>query len=143
MVINTMQDKVRLEVSMALEPVYTDAFISYIERKGFVPYFRNDTIADAIYMATELVMDRANDAKVGKEFMPPMESKSIGAGAKTKSHIGVSDKNAKKGSDVLASSSDKPKDILIKHLKALKEHNTNPNLDIFSDATKKFFKTGR
>jgi len=79
MVINTAQDKVRLEVSMALEPIYTDAFISYIERKGFVPYFRNDTIADAIYMATELVMDRANDAKAGKEFMPPMESKSIGA----------------------------------------------------------------
>jgi len=141
MVINTAQDKVRLEVSMALEAVYTDAFISYIERKGFVPYFRNDTIADAIYMATELVMDRANDAKVGKEFMPPMESKSIGAGAKAKAHIGKVDEGAKKGNNVSVSSSDKPKDILNKHLKALKAHNTNPNLDIFSDATKKFFQT--
>lgn len=141
MVINTMQDKVRLEVSMALEPIYTDAFISYIERKGFVPYFRNDTIADAIYMATSLVMDRANDAKVGKEFMPPMESKSIGAGAKTKSHIGVADKDTKQGKNISVSSSDTPKDILMKHLKALKAHNTNPNLDIFSDATKKFFQS--
>lgn len=141
MVINTAQDKVRLEVSMALEPVYTDAFISYIERKGFVPYFRNDTIADAIYMATELVMDRANDAKAGIEFMPPMESKSIGAGAKTKAHIGKVYKDAKKGNNISVSSSDKPKDILNKYLKALKTHNTNPNLDIYSDATKKFFQT--
>lgn len=139
MVINTTQDKVRLEVSMALEPVYTDAFVSHVERKGFVSYFRNDTIAEAIYMATELVMDRANDVKNGKEFMPPMESKSIGAGAKTKSHIGVKDEGAKKGKNVSVSSSDTPKDILVKYLSALKKHNTNPNLDIYSDTTKKFF----
>ena len=139
MVINTTQDRVRLEVSMALEPVYTDAFVSYIERKGFVPYFRNDTIADAIYMATELIMDRANDATIGKAFMPPMKSKSIGAGAKTKSHIGVKDEGAKKGKNISVSSSDTPKDVLMKYLNALKKHNTNPNLDIYTDASKKFF----
>jgi uncharacterized protein len=139
MVINTMQDKVRLEVSMGLEPIYTDAFVSYIERKGFVPYFRNDTIADAIYMAAELISDRAYDAKAGKEFMPPMQSKSIGAGAKTKAHIGKVNHSEKKGTNVSSSSSDTPMDVLKKHLSAVKAHNTNPNLDIFTDATKNFF----
>jgi uncharacterized protein len=140
MVINTMQDKVRLEVSMGLEPIYTDAFVSYIERKGFVPYFRNNTIADAIYMATELISDRAYDAQEGKEFMPPMQSKSIGAGAKTKAHIGKVDKNTKKGKNITTSSSATPLDVLKKYLGTLKEHNTNPNLDIYTDATKQFFK---
>ena len=139
MVINPLQDKVRLEVSMALEPVYTDAFVSYIERKGFVPYFRNDTIAAAIYMAAELISDRAYDAQSGKEFMPPMQSKSIGAGAKTKAHIGKKNLHEKKGDNVLSSSSDTPMDVLKKYLASLKAHNSNPNLDIFTDATKAFF----
>ncbi len=139
MVINTLQDKVRLEVSMALEPVYTDAFVSYIERKGFVPYFRNDTIADAIYMAAELISDRAYDAQSGKEFMPPMQSKSIGAGAKTEAHIGKKNLHEKKGDNVLSSSSDTPMDVLKKYLASVKAYNTNPNLDIYTDATKKFF----
>ena len=34
LVINTIQDMTRIEVSMALEHIYTDAFISYIERVG-------------------------------------------------------------------------------------------------------------
>ena len=139
MVINTLQDKVRLEVSMALEPVYTDAFVSYIERKGFVPYFRNDTVADAIYMAAELISDRAYDAQEGKEFMPPMQSKSIGAGAKTQAHIGKTNHSEKKGANVIASTSDTPMDVLKKYLASLKAHNTNPNLEIYTDATKAFF----
>ena len=139
MVINTLQDKVRLEVSMALEPVYTDAFVSYIERKGFVPYFRNDTIADAIYMAAELISDRAYDAQAGKEFMPPMESKSIGAGAKTQAHIGKTNHSEKKGANVVASASDTPMDVLKKYLNVDKTYNKNPNLDIYTDATKHFF----
>jgi len=139
MVVNTKQDKVRLEVSMGLEPVYTDAFVSYIEREGFVPYFRNDTIADAIYMAAELISDRAYDAQAGKEFMPPMQSKSIGAGAKTEAHIGKSNLHEKKGKDVTASSSDTPMDVLKKYLASVKAYNTNPNLDIYTDASKAFF----
>ena len=140
LVINTIQDKVRLEVSQALEPIYTDAFVSYIERKGFVPYFREFKIADGVFMATELVYDRATEAAAGKEFMPPMASKSIGAGAKTKAHIGIADPNAKKGSAVYANSSDTPKDVMQCYLKVLKTHNKNPDLDIYTNTTKAFFR---
>jgi uncharacterized protein len=139
MVINTAKDKVRLEVSMALEGVYTDAFISYIEREGFVPYFRNNTISDAIYMAAELISDRAYDAQVGKAFMPPMQSKSIGAGAKTKAYIGKKKREEKRGTNVLVSKGDSPIKVLQKYLDALKAYNTNPNLDIYTDTTRTFF----
>ena len=140
LVINTRQDKVRLEVSTGLEPIYTDAFVSYIERKGFVPYFREGKIADGVYMATELIRDRAFEAESGKEWMPPMQSKSIGGGAKTKAYIGVTDPEAKKGVDVVAQHGNDPKAVLQQYMKALKAHNTNPNLDIYTNATKKFFR---
>ena len=139
LVINTMQDKVRMEVSMALEPVYTDAFVSYVERKGMVPYLRESKIADGIYMMTELTHDRAVEAIAGKEFMPPMESKSVGGGAKSKAHIGIADPDAKKGAKVLSHNLDTPKKVLQKYLKVLKQHNKNPNLDIYTDTTKAFF----
>ncbi len=140
LVINTLQDKVRLEVSQALEPVFTDAFVSYIERKGFVPYFREYKIADGVYMATELVHDRATEAAAGKEFVPPMASKSIGGGAKTKAHIGIADPDAKKGAQVAANAADTPMEVFERYLNVLKAHNKNPNLDIYTDATKAFFR---
>ena len=139
LVINTSQDKVRLEVSTGLEPIYTDAFVSYIERKGFVPYFREGKIADGVYMATELIRDRAFEAESGKEWMLPMASKSIGGGAKTKAYIGVVDPDAKKGADVMSQDGNDPKAVLQQYMKALKAHNTNPDLDIYTDATKKFY----
>ena len=139
LVINTLQDKVRLEVSQALEPIFTDAFVSYIERKGFVPYFREYKIADGVYMATELVHDRATEAAAGKEFVPPMASKSTGGGSKTKANIGIADPDAKRGEAVAAHVSDTPMDVLERYLVVLKAHNKNPNLDIYTDTTKAFF----
>ena len=139
LVINSAQDTTRLEVSMALEPIYTDAFVSYIERVGMVPYFRDNKVADGIYMMSELIRDRATEAYQGKEFMPPMSNESIGAGAKIKANIGQVDASAKAGANVLASSKDTPKDVLKKYFAALKKHNKNPNLDIYTKDTQKFF----
>jgi uncharacterized protein len=140
MVVNVAADQVRLEVSMALEPIYTDAFVAYTERKGLVPYFRNSRIADGIYMMTELVYDRAVEAEQGNEFMPPMESQSIGGGAKTAAQIGQKDPDAQKGSQVYPDPDDTPENIMDKYLAVLKEHNKNPDLAIYTDATKQFYR---
>ena len=159
LVVNSKQDKVRLEVSMALEPIYTDAFVSYIQREGFVPYFRDNRLEDGIYMATGLIMDRAFDHKsefvppdakkshfnqtvakqTSTQALPPMPSKSIGAGAKNKAYIAQKDKKAKLGTNVTLSSNNTPLDVLKKYLEALKKHNTNPNLDIYTKETQRFF----
>ncbi len=141
LVVNPTQDKVRLEVSMALEPVYTDAYVSYVERKGMIPYLRDNKIADGVYMMTELARDRAYEARLGKEFMPPMESRSIGGGAKTKAYIGRVDVDAKKGAGVEAMGGASPKAVLQRYISdVLKKHNTNPELDIYTDTTKAFFR---
>ena len=140
LVINTMKDDVRLEVSKALEPIYTDSFIYYIQRKGFVPYFRSFEIANGIYAASELIRDRAHEANEGKEWMPPMMSESEGAGAKAKANIGIKDKDAKKGPMVKSNHGDNPKQVLKIYFNAIKNHNKNPNLDIYTEETKNFFK---
>jgi len=140
LVINPIQDKVRLEVSQALEPVYTDALVSYVERKGMVPYFRDNRVADGAFMMMELIKDRAFDALKGKEFIPPMQSRSVGAGAKSEAKIGQKDPNAKRGEQVAAESGDTPERVLRKYLQVLKNHNRNPDLEIYSKATREFFR---
>jgi uncharacterized protein len=139
LIINVKQDKVRLEVAQALEPVYTDAFVSYVERKGMVPYFRSNKISDGVFMMMELVYDRAVEASKGHEWVEPMKTRSIGGGAKTKAFINKKDPNAKKGANVYAGDNDTPKTVFEKYIQVLKTHNKNPNLDIYTDSTKKFF----
>ena len=139
LVINTHLDEARMGVSMALEPIYTDFFISYIERKGMVPYFRASRVADGVYMMMELVRDRAFEAEQGMEFMEPMETKSLGGGALNDALIGQIDPKAKEGENITTDTNDTPEIILVKHLWALKSHNKNPNLEIYSQATQDFF----
>jgi len=139
LVINPIRDKVRLEVSQALEPIYTDAFVSYVERKGMVPYFRDDKVADGIYMMAELISDRAIEARKGKEFLPPMPSRSIGAGAKSQAKIGRKDPEAKAGPKIEAHGKS-PIEVLQQHLELMRNHNRNPDQPIYSRATRKFLR---
>ena len=140
LLINPLQDKVRLEVSQALEPIYTDAFVSYLERKGMIPYFRDNKVANGAFMMMELIHDRANDAQTGKEFVPPMDSRSIGGGAKSAAKIGEADPQAKKGAPIDVGSGESPEKVLRKYLQALETHNRNPDLEIYTKATRDFFR---
>ena len=140
LLINPIQDRVRLEVSQALEPIYTDAFVSYLERKGMVPYFRDNKVADGAFMMMELIHDRANDAQAGKEFVPPMASRSIGGGAKSAARIGKADPQAKKGAPIEVGTGESPEKVLRKYLQSLKTHNRNPDLEIYTKATREFFR---
>lgn len=101
--VNTSQDRVRIEVSAELEGVYTDAFVSYIERNMMVPYFKSNMILEGIMAATELVVNRAQEAESGIAFdKNRIASFTTGAGAVTDAHIGagVADNTAKAGSAI-------------------------------------------
>ncbi|HUF45644.1 MAG TPA: TPM domain-containing protein [Aestuariivirgaceae bacterium] len=52
LVIDPVRDRVRLEVGHALEGVYTDAFVAYIEQRQMVPFFQAERIADGILATT-------------------------------------------------------------------------------------------
>ena len=139
LVINTRQDLARLEVSMALEPIYTDGFVSFIEHQHMVRFFRDNRVAEGIFATTEMMYGRAREAAAGKEFMVDMPTRSMGGGAKVEAEIGQKELNATSRQDTPASPDDTPEDVLQKYIQARRAHNNNPNLDIFTDETKRFF----
>ncbi len=139
LVINTRQDMARLEISMALEPIYTDAFTSFIEGQHMVHFFRDNRLAEGIFATTERMYTRAQEASEGKEFMADMPNRSLGGGAKAKADIGKKELNVKSRQTVAASSDDTPERVLQKYIQSRRDHNDNPDLDIYTDETKAFF----
>jgi uncharacterized protein len=139
LVINPKHNLVRLEVSMALEPIYTDAFISFIERQHMVRFFRDNRLDEGIFATTEAMYSRAQKAAQGKEFMADMPSKSIGGGAKRSADIGRKNLTLRSKRDVVLPPSASPEDVLHAYMETRRGHNDNPNLSIFTDETKEFF----
>ena len=70
LVIDPGADRVRLEVAAALEGVFTDAFVDYLEQRQMAPFFHEDRVADGILAATELIVARAEAAAAGEAFDP-------------------------------------------------------------------------
>jgi len=136
--------EVRLEVSAGLEGVYTDAFVSYIQHRQMVPFFRAGRVADGILATTEMIVTRAIEAKKGKEFSPTMKSISTGAGAANPAQIGAGEdttfkqKPAPKLAGLQGAS---PQQILDLYLWTLEKRNANPDLDIYTTATREWKKS--
>ena len=103
LVIDPESDRVRLEVSAALEGVYTDAFVAYLEHRQMVPFFRQGRIGDGILATSELIFARAQEAEAGQAFEPDRaRAWSSGGGATTAARIGAGAERSpvERGADV-------------------------------------------
>ena len=89
LVIDTMSERVRLEVSTSLEGVYTDTFVAYVQSRQMAPFFAAGRVADGILATTELIVGRAQEADSGAAFAPPMPARSMGGGASVAAAIGT------------------------------------------------------
>jgi uncharacterized protein len=90
LVIDAEADLVRLEVGYALEGVYPDAFIAYVEQRQMVPFFRAGRVADGILATSELIIARAQRAEADAGFEgEAWMTGSGGAGATTAAEIGT------------------------------------------------------
>lgn len=140
LVIDTHNDLVRLEVSRALEGVYTDGFVSYIQHRQMIPFFETGRVADGILASTELVVARAQQAVRGEAFAPPMDARTAGAGAANPARIGVGeDRSFREGTDVEATSSD-PRAVLAAYREAMDQRNGSPALSIYTEETRAFLR---
>lgn len=140
LVIDTHNDLVRLEVSQALEGVYTDGFVSYIQHRQMIPFFRTGRVADGILASTELIVSRAQQAVRGEAFAPPMDARTAGAGAANPARIGAGeDRSFRDGADVEATSSD-PRAVLAAYREAMNQRNGNPELSIYTEETRAFLR---
>lgn len=136
LVLDPEADEVRLEVSYALEPTYTDAFVAYIERRQMTEFFAANRIADGILATTELLITRATNAAKGLD--PSTEgwaAASGGGGAKVDARIGEGS-SPRRRDDVDIGAGASPREILAQYRQAMDDRNNNPELSIYSGETR-------
>jgi len=142
LVVDADQDLVRLEVSYALEGVFPDAFVAYVEARQMVPFFARGRVADGILATTELIVTRAQNAVANAGFESEVwVAGSIGAvsgggGATTTARLGA-------GSDIPAPAPTNPEpagrspgETLAIYFAAMAERNADPNLEIYTAETR-------
>lgn len=140
LVIDTGGNLVRLEVSQALEGIYTDRFVSYIQHRQMIPFFQSERVADGILSSTELIFARAQQAERGQAFMPPMDAKSAGAGAVNPAQIGAGpDESFRAGPDVAPAAKD-PRTVLAAYQEAMDQRNGSPELSVYTRETRAFLR---
>jgi uncharacterized protein len=139
LVIDPVQDQVRLEVGYALEGTYPDAFIAYVEQRQMVPFFKAGRVADGILATTELIVTRAQaaTANAGLDSEIRLEG-SGGAGATTAARLGAGQDRVYTDDKVGAGGS--PAETLQKYFAAMQQRNANPELDIYTPDTRRVLK---
>jgi uncharacterized protein len=136
-------DKVRIEVGRSLEPVFTDAFVAYIEERQMVPFFRSNRVSDGILATTELIADRAGDGERTAAFADPAGSEpepSAGGGARTAARIGAGYQRPQ-GDDAGVSAAGLAADeVVAAYVEAMAAGNASPELDIFTGPTREMMR---
>lgn len=137
LVIDPEQDRVRLEVGHALEGVYTDAFVAYIEQRQMVPFFRAGRVADGVLATTELIVRQGQEAVARSGFdVAPGVSGSGGAGATAKARIGEEAAPVDEdGPAVPAGRS--PEQTLDAYFDAMRNRDARTGLDLYTSETQR------
>ncbi|MCG2581547.1 MAG: TPM domain-containing protein [Marinobacter sp.] len=136
LVIDAQANQVRLEVSHALEPTYTDAFVAYIEHRQMTEFFAANRIADGILATTEMLITRATNAANGLD--PSTESwaaSSGGGGARVDARIGEGTAS-RRDDNVALGGGAPPREVLDRYRRAMEDRNNNPQLSIYSKQTR-------
>lgn len=151
LVLDTQQNKVRFEVSRALEAAYPDAFVAYIEQRQMTPFFAAGRVADGVLATTELIVTRAQQTQKNHGWDDEVWAKATtsGGGATASARLdgaSVPDQTASRvntalpggiAADVIA---DTPENTLQAYFTAMSERNINPELAIYTAQTKAMLK---
>ena len=138
LVVDPVRDRVRLEVSAALEGIYVDAFVAYLEQRQMVPYFRRGRLVDGILAATEMIVTRAQNAARDAGFDgEAWTAFATGAGATARARIDAGDDGDwRRGPADVAVDGDGPAAVVRAYLEAMDARNGNPDLPIYSAETR-------
>ena len=144
-IVDTKSNFARLEISGALESVYTDNFIAYIQKRHMVYFFKDNRIEDGILATTEMLFSRAQKSANGENFTPPNNIvMPTGAGSISNAQIGTKQLPAIEpnlSSDNFQPSKNKPYATLQMFIESSRAQNTDPNLAIYTSNTQEMFKT--
>jgi len=136
LVLDAVDDLVRLEVGRGLEGVVPDAFVAYLEQRQMVPYFRAGQVGDGVLAATELLVTRIQRARErGGWEAEPWAAGSAGGGARTPARLGDGrDESFADGPDAPARSA--PEETVRAYLVAMDARNGRPDLDLYTRGTR-------
>jgi uncharacterized protein len=137
LLIDPSADRVRLEVSGALEGVFTDAFVAYLEQRQMVPFFRENRVAEGVLATTELIFARAQQAAAGQAFDPSAAATlSLGGGASTAARIGAgADRTWAQGRPQVRPEAT-PEATVVAYLAATAARNGRPDLAVYSEESR-------
>jgi len=144
LVLDPNQNQVRLEVSTALEHVYTDSFIAYLQNRQMVPFFASGQVANGILATTEMVFTRAQEAAQNKDFMPPNKASSAGGGAQTEANIGAGESGLPKyqSQKTIIGDTDglTPTQVVEAYHQAMQNRDASADLPIYSKESQQLIK---
>lgn len=141
LIIDAAQDRVRLEVGHALESVYTDAFIAYIEQRQMVPFFQAHRVANGILATTELIVQKAKAAIAQNRLtLTPGISGSGGAGATTAARIGQPTSPHRDQDYPAVTAGTSPTATLLAYFTAMRSYDSRPQLDLYTTETQALLK---
>lgn len=136
LVVDPAQDRLRLETSRALESVYPDAFVAYIEHRQMTPFFASGRIADGILATTELIVSRAQRAEANAAWDDEPWAQSSGGGAAAPARIDAGP-GPKSDRGVAPTRNDSPRAVLDAYIEAMRSRNDNPDLPIYGAASRR------
>jgi len=143
LVVDAKQNLVRLEVSYALEGVFPDAFVAYIEQRQMTYFFGRDRVADGILAATELIITRAQRAAEATGFEGEVWTfGSGGAGATTSARLGTGAEPVEPRNDGgnHAAASPTPQETLAAYFAAMGARDGDPDLALYTPATREMLR---
>lgn len=141
LLLDTRLNQVRVEVSQALEGVYPDALVAYLEHRQMVPFFRRNRIADGIAATTELIVVRAQEAARQQAFDPTtLPAISGGGGARTSARLGEREasQRGREHPDVVAAEG--PGQTVARYLQAMDQRNDRADLALYTQNTRDMLK---
>lgn len=137
LVIDPAQDRVRLEVGYALEGVFPDAFVAYVEHRQMVPFFARRRVADGILAATELIVTRAQRAAANAAFESEVwMAGSGGAGATASARLGQGDVPVRPLGQGRFDAGETPQATLRGYIEAMAARVADPTLALYTPETR-------
>ncbi len=141
LVIDPAGDRVRLEVAAALEGIYTDGFVAYLQHRQMVPFFEAGRVADGILATTELIFARAAEATAGRAFDPATaDAFSLGGGASAAARLGRGHEPTPTPAGQAAPGAT-PAATVTAYLEAMRARNGRADLDLYSRATQSLLRS--
>jgi len=139
--------QVRIEIGYDLEPIFTDGFTGYIERRQMTPFFQADKVGPGIEATVELLVGRALGKIEASNYVASKEKEQTGqflsGGGGARMTVEIGSKAVEKQASPLAKkyqAQPSVRDALDKYIEVLRLHIKDPDLGIYTPESRKFFR---